>query len=202
MTANHWTLIDADRDVFVDDFDAKADGFQARHHVLRGGLREGVSVLRVASGEFAVDVLPSRGMGLWKAWLNGQEFGWRSPVRGPVHPKFVPLAEPSGLGWLDGFDELLVRCGLESNGAPEFGDEGRLRFPLHGRIGNWPAHTLQLTLDGDQLTVRGVVEETRFHFQKLRLTSTLTLRRGEARSHSTRSGRSGPRSVGRSSPSQ
>ena len=50
------------------------------------------------------------------------ELGWKSPVHGPVHPNFVPLNEPSGLGWLDGFDELFVRCGLESNGAPDFDD--------------------------------------------------------------------------------
>ena len=38
------------------------------------------------------------------------------------------MGEPSGLGWLDGFDELLVRCGLESNGAPEFDADGRVVY--------------------------------------------------------------------------
>ena len=98
-----------------------------------------------------------------------------------MHPQFVPLAEPGGLGWLDGFDELLVRCGLESNGAPEFDDRGRLRYPLHGRIANRPAHqvTAGFNTDTGELTVTGVTEESRFHFQKLRMTSTYTTRAGD-----------------------
>ena len=69
-------------------------------------------------------VLPTRGMGIWRVTAAGRsgtaDVGWKSPVRGPVHPAFVDLGEPSGLGWLDGFDEFFVRCGLESNGAPDF----------------------------------------------------------------------------------
>ncbi len=121
-------------------------------------------------------------MGLWKAWMNGEEIGWQSPIRGPVHPKFVPLMEPGGLGWLDGFDELLVRCGLESNGAPDFDQLGRLRYPLHGRIANRPAHRVEVEVDDEQgeIAVTGIVEETRFHFWKLRLTSRVSTRMGES----------------------
>jgi hypothetical protein len=84
--------------------------------------------------------------------------------------------EPAGLGWLDGFNELLCRCGLESNGPPEFDDTGRLLRPLHGRIANTPAHRLELIVDEDAsvLTLRGIVDESRFHFQSLRLTTTIT----------------------------
>ena len=92
-------------------------------------------------------VIPTRGMGIWKAIVGDETLGWRSPVRGPVHPQFVPLFDPSGLGWLEGFDELLVRCGLESNGAPEFDQQGRLLYPLHGRIANRPAHHVEVTVD-------------------------------------------------------
>jgi hypothetical protein len=91
------------------------------------------------------------------------------------------VTEPSGLGWLDGFDELLCRCGLVSNGAPQFDARGRLQYPLHGRIANLPAHRLVVEADPatEELSVTGVVDECRFHFQKLRLTSTLRTRRGE-----------------------
>jgi hypothetical protein len=111
------------------------------------------------------------------------QLGWNSPVRGPVHPKFVPIGEPSGLGWLDGFDELLCRCGLFSNGAPDFDERGMLLHPLHGRIANRPAHRLTVESDPEdgELRVSGVVDECRFHFQKLRLTSNLRLRPGESR---------------------
>ena len=115
-------------------------------------------------------------MGLWRAWADGRELGWKSPVCGPVHPCYVPLAEPSGLGWLSGFDEMMCRCGLESNSAPDFDDRGILQFPLHGRIANRPAHRLDVVVDdtAGTISLRGIVEETRFHVCKLRLHTTYT----------------------------
>ena len=101
---------------------------------LRGGLRDGVEMLTIDNGRFRVALLPQRGMNLWKAWLGDWTIGWDSPMRGPVHPRFVPVFDPGGLGWLEGFDELLTRCGLLSNGAPQFDSRGVLQYPLHGRI--------------------------------------------------------------------
>jgi hypothetical protein len=88
----------------------------------------------------------------------------------------VPLTDPSGLGWLEGFDETMCRCGLESNGAPDIGENGVCKYPLHGRIANRPAHFVGLEANPDQqsMTLSGHVDETRFHFQKLRLKSTYT----------------------------
>jgi hypothetical protein len=188
MRVKTWTLTDVAAGVYLEelrigpaDVGGRAQGYEVTKRRLRGGLSDGVDVIRVTSGDLAYEVLPTRGMGLWKAWLRGAEIGWRSPVRGPVHPAFVPLMEPGGLGWLDGFDELLVRCGLESNGAPDFDARGRLRYPLHGRIANRPAQQVQVSIDGDsgRITVIGVVEETRFHFGKLRMTSSITTQLGE-----------------------
>lgn len=146
-----------------------------------GGLADGVVGVELNNGKLNIVVLPTRGMGIWKVEPLGDSevstVGWKSPVRGPVHPAFVDLGEPSGLGWLDGFDEFFVRCGLESNGAPDFDAKtGRLTHPLHGRIANRPAHDVELTIDTDkqELSLRGIVEESRFHFQKLRMTSTIT----------------------------
>ncbi len=189
MAATRVVWTDVDTGLFVEsatlgpaDIGGRAAGYEVSKRRLRGGLSDGVDVVRVNNGLLAVDILPTRGMGLWKAWLGGAEYGWRSPVRGPVHPSFVPLMEPGGLGWLDGFDELLVRCGLESNGAPEFEPEtDRLKYPLHGRIANKPARSVHVSVDGEtgEIAVTGVVEETRFHFLKLRLTSTVSTRVGE-----------------------
>jgi hypothetical protein len=91
------------------------------------------------------------------------------------------LFDPSGLGWLEGFDELLTRCGLLSNGAPQFDSRGALQHPLHGRIANLPAQRVVVEADPEsgELAVTGVVDECRFHFHKLRLTSTLRTRPGE-----------------------
>jgi hypothetical protein len=189
MAATRVVWTDVDADLYVEtarlgpaEVGGPATGYEVTKRRLRGGLSDGVDVVRVNNGVLAFDILPTRGMGLWKAWMGGVEYGWRSPVHGPVHPAFVPLMEPGGLGWLDGFDELLVRCGLESNGAPEFEPEtGRLKHPLHGRIANKPARSVTVSVDGEtgEIAVTGVVEETRFHFLKLRLTSTVSTRVGE-----------------------
>lgn len=162
------------------DLGAKGDwkATLSRH---RDGLSQGVEAILVENGPLKFTVLPTRGMGIGKAWLGELEIGWKSPVKGPVHPAFVPVSEPSGLGWLVGFDELLVRCGLESNGAPEFEEEtGRLLYPLHGRIGNLPAHSVEIGWDAaaNEIVIRGVVDEIRFHFLKLRMTSTIRTRPG------------------------
>ncbi len=143
------------------------------HRRLKGGLREGVDLIEVHCGRLRFSIIPTRGMGIWKASWDQIEFGWRSPVAGPVHPSFVTLCDPSGLGWLDGFDELLARCGLQSNGAPDFDATGRLRYPLHGRIANTPAQRFDVHIDDQEKTleVRGTVLESRFHFQKLELST-------------------------------
>ena len=122
-------------------------GLSVEYELARGGLSDGVEVLTLVNGDAKIRVIPTRGMSVWEMTLGEQRLGWKSPVRGPVHPKFVDVGEPSGLGWLDGFDELLVRCGLESNGAPEFSENGALKYPLHGRIGNKPAHLVDVSID-------------------------------------------------------
>jgi hypothetical protein len=157
--------------------DLTAGPLAVRSRRLAGGRREGVLLLELVAGDTRVFILPDRGLGIWKMMVGGTELGWQSPVAGPVHPAFVPLAEPSGLGWLDGFDELVARCGLVSNGAPEFDAAGRLAHGLHGRIANLPAHELAITLDEEAgtITLAGAVDETRFLIHALRLETRLVL---------------------------
>ncbi|TWU28331.1 aldose 1-epimerase family protein [Bythopirellula polymerisocia] len=183
MHVKSWTLTDVSRNLRESSFSVSAaevasakGSWKISQRTLRGGLQEGVDLVEIDNGLMRILVLPTRGMGIWRAEIGEHTLGWRSPVRGPVHPMFVPITEHSGLGWLEGFDEFIVRCGLESNGAPEFDEQGRLKYPLHGRIANRPASFVDVTVDeaAGTITLRGVVEETRFHFQKLRLTATLT----------------------------
>jgi len=184
VRSNTWTLTDVEQGIHQSNFRIAAGdlpdavgSWQVSQRTLQGGLSQGVDLLEIDTGRMRLIILPTRGMGVWRAaTAGGRTLGWKSPVRGPVHPNFVPLHDPSGLGWLEGFDELLVRCGLESNGAPEFGEDGQLVYPLHGRIANRPAHRVDVTVDNDARTISvcGLVEETRFHFQKLRLTATIT----------------------------
>lgn len=186
MAKKTFTLADLKQDVYVEEFAidpavmGRATGYSVVKRTLRGGLRDGVDVIEVNNGTFRFVVVPTRGMGIWRASLGSLQLGWKSPVDGPVHPGFVRLWEASGLGWLDGFDELLVRCGLESNGAPEFDEKGELVWPLHGKIANTPAHKVQVTIDGDsgEIAVTGTVDEARLFGNKLRMVSTVTTKVG------------------------
>lgn len=184
MPSQTWTLTDVANDIHENDFRISADelpgmegSWSVTQRTLQGGLSEGIDIVEIDNGQMRLVVIPTRGMGIWQARIGGETLGWRSPVRGPVHPKFVPLFDPSGLGWLEGFDEFIVRCGLESNGAPEFNEQGQLLYPLHGRIANRPALHVEVTVDDKArtITLRGIVEETRFHFQKLRLETSITI---------------------------
>ncbi|MFO7903833.1 MAG: DUF4432 family protein, partial [Pirellulaceae bacterium] len=188
MAESTWSLVDRTNRTYMEQLEVtpesvggQAQGYYIHKHRLRGGLSDGVDVVHVDNGTLQFDILPTRGMGLWKAWLGDQQIGWNSPVKGPVHPAFVPLTEPSGLGWLEGFDELVARCGLESNGAPDFDSQGGLTHGLHGRITNKPAHEVKLHVNGEtgEIAVTGVVDEVRIHFFKLRLSTTIKTKVGQ-----------------------
>jgi galactose mutarotase-like enzyme len=195
MAQRTWTILDTDGGVSHPEFSLTANDLGIANHDfhvqqtrLRGGLKEGVDSITVDNGRFSFIVLPTRGMSIWKARLGkaGQpgtvDVGWNSPVDGPVHPQFVPQAEGTGLGWLDGFDELFVRCGLRSNGAPDFDDHGHLKYGLHGQIANRPARQVELSYDDQREEIRltGVVDETRFMFHRIRMRTTISTRLGEA----------------------
>jgi galactose mutarotase-like enzyme len=158
------------------DVSSNTTAFSVTKRSLHGGLRGGMEIIEVDNGRMKFWLLPERGMGIWKVWLDGIEIGWQSPVRGPVHPKFVSIHDESGLGWLGGFDELLCRCGLESNGAPEFDTQGKLKYPLHGKIANLPAYKVAASVDSNNggIRVDGYIEESRFKYQKLELCASVT----------------------------
>ncbi len=185
MARESCVLVDVAQDVYTSDLEitpndvgGAATGYRVIKRTLRGGLRSGVDVVEVDNGFFSFMVVPTRGMGVWKASCAGLRIGWNSPVRGPVHPAFVPLFAPDGLGWLSGFDELLARCGLQSNGSPEFNDNGTLRWPLHGQIANTPADRVSVVVDGDSGEIRlvGETTEARIFQPKLRLKSEYVTR--------------------------
>jgi hypothetical protein len=138
---------------------------------LRGGRRDGVDLIVVDNGALRVAVVPTRGMGLWKGFYLGNILGWESPITdGPVHPGLVNLAAAGGLGWLDGFDELMARCGLENNGAPF--TEGGTTFGLHGRLANIPASYVAVHVDPEpphEITLEGHVDEARLFGPQFRM---------------------------------
>jgi hypothetical protein len=166
--------------------DAPAVGLEAdvpwliQKQRLRGGRRDGVDLIIVDNGALRFSIVPTRGMGLWNGWFDGHRIGWDSPVTGgPVHPSFVNLASAGGLGWLDGFDELLARCGLENNGAafevktrkPD-GSESNATYGLHGKIANIPASYVAVHIGSEaphEITVEGHVDESHLFGLQIRM---------------------------------
>jgi galactose mutarotase-like enzyme len=184
-------LTDVDRRIWVDDFAIGPEDLglspktpcSIRKTTLHGGLADGVDLIEVDNGALRFSILPTRGMGIWRGEYKGLRLGWDSPVQGPVHPKFVNLEERGGLGWLAGFDETVVRCGLHSNGAPctdvvpnNMGVPTVVPLTLHGKIANLPASRVEVRVtpgDPPALVVVGETHEAGLFFPRFRMISKI-----------------------------
>ena len=187
-----WILTDTVNDVWLDSFTTGNDRvplgvgqhWSLHKRTLKGGLRDGIDVIEVDNGELSYTILPTRGMGLWRGNYRGIDLGWKAPIHGPVHPRHVNTADRGGIGWLQGFDEWLCRCGLASNGPPgedvytdRHGKPRRDSLSLHGRIANQPAYYVEVRVGLDppyELSVTGQVEEGGLFYPHLVLTTTYT----------------------------
>jgi hypothetical protein len=170
-----WVLTDTEANIWREEFELRpADlglngNWSIRKQALRGGPSDGVDIIEIDNGALSFSIIPSRGMGIWKGQYRGLDIGWNSPVRGPVNPGFVDLQDRGGLGWLSGFDEAIVRCGLDSTGAPgpdivpnNMGIPTEVDLTLHGKIANLPAWRVEISVlpgDPDRLTIVGRVQE-------------------------------------------
>ena len=153
--------------------------WSVRKQTLRGGKQEGVELIVIDNGKLVITVVPTRGMGLLSVTGGDVRLGWDSPVKEVVHPRHVNLQSRGGLGWLEGFNEFLCRCGLESNGHPgtdmfvnNVGDEATMELTLHGKIANIPASEVEVVIDRQaphRIRVRGRVDERMFYGPKLEL---------------------------------
>ncbi len=157
-----------------------ASQWSVRSHTLRGGLQEGVQVVEIHNGKLHFAVLPTRGMGIWKAACGDVSLGWDSPVKDPVNPAHINLEERGGLGWLKGFNEWFVRCGLNSMGAPGIdtvtdysGNAYEVHLTLHGKIANIPARAVSLEISENSIILRGEVDESMMFGPALRLNTEM-----------------------------
>jgi Domain of unknown function (DUF4432) len=78
-----------------------------------GGRQEGVCIVDIDTGAMKISVVPTRGMNVLGAVAGNVRIGWESPVSEVVNPAFIELNGRGGLGWLEGFNEMVVRCGYE-----------------------------------------------------------------------------------------
>ena len=143
-----WVLTDTvHADKWLDNWSLTSQQLPGHHpatpwkitkRTLQGGKRHGVDLIELDNGALQLSILPTRGMSIWRGNYKDVRLGWDAPIHGPVHPQWVRLEERGGLGWLDGFDEWICRCGLAYNGPP--GNDRGKNITLHGRIANTPAH--------------------------------------------------------------
>lgn len=187
-----WVLTDVARGIWLPEIAVgpadtgmpSRESWRIRKWTYRGGLADGVDAVEVDNGQFSFIVLPTRGMGLWQGRYRGLDVGWSSPVQGPVHPFYINALERGGLGWLRGFNECIVRCGLNFNGAPvkdivpdNNGNPAEIDLTLHGHIANIPAHQVSIGVTPGArtiLSVTGVVDEAMLFGPRLRLTTTIS----------------------------
>jgi hypothetical protein len=186
-------LTDAGANLHTDSFSvangdipglASGPPWSVRKTVLHGGKQEGVDLITIDNGTLTITVIPTRGLSLLEARSADVRLGWDSPVKEVVHPRFIDLGSRGGLGWLEGFNEMLVRCGLEFAGHPgrdEFvdntGARAEMDLTLHGKIGNIPASEVVVSVDRappHRIRVRGVVHERSFFGPKLELAAEVS----------------------------
>jgi Domain of unknown function (DUF4432) len=148
---------------------------------LAGGRQEGTEIVEIDNGALKFVVVPTRGVNIWRAEIQGLRLGWDSPVTEIVHPKFVDLTDRGGKGWLNGFGEWLSRCGLESMGPP--GPDGPQVLTQHGRINYLPANYLEFQFEREpspRLVLRGTVDESFMFGPHLRLTTEISTEIGSS----------------------
>ena len=166
-------------------------GFSVEKLTLHGGKQEGVDLIVIDNGRLRIKVIPTRGMGILDVKAGAIRLGWDSPVKEVVHPRHVNLHDRGGLGWLEGFNEWLVHCGLEFAGQPgkdsfinNLGETAQMDLTLHGKIANIPASEVEVLIDQVppyRIRVRGRVDERMFYGPKLELWTEIATQPGSNR---------------------
>ncbi|MCC3703970.1 aldose 1-epimerase family protein [Rouxiella badensis] len=171
VAAKTWVLTDADSSTEqgnwqISSAQLKLEGepFSIEQKVLHGGKQEGSKVITVTSKDGLTILLsPTRGMDLLRVTGHGIRLGWDSPVNEVVNPAYINLESRNGLGWLEGFNEMMVRCGYEWTGHPVTKDG--VIYTLHGKAGNTPASKVEVIVDDQaphEIRIRGLLKEHTF----------------------------------------
>jgi hypothetical protein len=156
-----------------------AKSFSVRMRTLHGGRQEGVCLVDIDTGAMKISVVPTRGMNVLEAVAGNVRIGWKSPVSEVVNPAFVELNGRGGLGWLEGFNEMVVRCGYEWVGHPGM-DKGVL-LPLHGLAANIPASKVVLSIDEEPpytIRLKGELKEQAFKLVNFVIATELSTQPG------------------------
>lgn len=174
--AQSWLLTDAESgtekgnwQISSQQLKLAGESFSIEQKVLHGGKQEGSKVLTLTSKNgLTIALSPTRGMDLLHVSGHGVRLGWDSPVQEVVNPAYINLESRNGLGWLEGFNEMMVRCGFEWTGHPVTKDG--VIYTLHGKAGNTPASKVEVMVDDKaphEIRIRGLLKEVTFKKAKL-----------------------------------
>lgn len=186
VNAKEYILSDASEGIDIGNWSITNDelgidrNFAISQRILHGGKQEGVRVIDINNGTMTITIIPTRGMGIFKVKSDDITLGWQSPVTEIVNPAYINLDSRNGLGWLDGFNEMMVRAGFEWTGHP--GKDGDYLLSLHGRSGNTPASKVSVNIADEppyKITVKGMVYEKTFKFNDYQISANLSVVPGE-----------------------
>jgi hypothetical protein len=183
--ARDWVLLDASKapqnwQITSQELGLNIDKpFSVSLRILHGGRQEGVAIIDVDTGAMKISVVPTRGMNILSAVSGNVRLGWDSPVDEVVNPAFIDLDGRGSRGWLEGFNELVARCGYEWVGHPGL-DQG-VMLSLHGRAANIPASKVLLSIDEHPpytIRLRGELKEQAFKQVNFLIETELTTEAG------------------------
>ena len=150
--------------------------------ILDNGLGRGNRIAWINTGTgLRYKIVIDRGMDIADAFYNQHSLAWLS------HGGFTapqPNAD-RGIDWLKTFGGgLLTTCGLSHVGGPEkdeFGERG-----IHGNISNLPAEIVSIiqpdpVLGKMEMSITGIIKETKVFGPSLELRRTISGKLGEAR---------------------
>ena len=141
-----------------------ASPFSIKVQLLHGGRQEGVMLVTIDTGAMKITVVPNRGMNVAQAVSGKVRLGWKSPVHEIVNPAFLDQGARNGIGWLEGFNDLLTRCGYEWVGHAGADEDGTM-LTLHGLAANIPASDVILSVDEKPpytIRLKGLLREQAF----------------------------------------
>lgn len=179
--AKEFVLIDNEKEIAKgnwsissQDLGIKGAKFTIENTVLKGGKQDGSEVITINSDDLTIKLSPTRGMGVLSVVGDGIRMGWDSPVNEVVNPKYINLESRGGIGWLDGFNEMMVRCGFEWTGHAVSADG--MMYTLHGRAQNTPVSKLVIDVADKApytITVKGLIKENTFKKSNLETWASL-----------------------------
>lgn len=179
--AKTYVLTDIQNGIEVGNWKTTGQNYTVEQQVLHGGKQEGSKIITITSPTgLTITLSPTRGMGLLHAEGKGIHLGWKSPVTEVVNPAYIQLDSRNGLGWLEGFNEMLVRCGYEWTGHPTTID-GQI-YSLHGKAQNTPASYVAVEIDEKPpfaIHIKGLIKESTFKKADLQTMTQLSYVPGE-----------------------